>query len=287
MAGKSNDTIPTTTTWVKNALLEEIDGLGTKPRRNVLASLVSYLAVFDAGQAKKKLFQDAMSSAAKVAENESKQQRASQKQTDNWVQFKTIHNLYNLLSRDANARKLWSKEMLTVRDIQQINTIFMLAWHGVIEPPMRLELATVKLGNRTSSGNFLYKQNSSYILVLNNTKTSNKTGPSRRKVSSKMTRLINRYIKTRTIKPGEFLLQNKNGAPFSGQAYSRFIKRVFRQNLGKNIGASLLRTIYLSEKYQNSPSLLDMERTALAMGHSVGTALQEYVKVNPGPVRQN
>ena len=119
-------------------------------------------------------------------------------------------------------------------------------------------------------------------MVLNDTKTSNKTGPSRRKLTSKMARLINRYIKVRGVKPGEYLIQNKHGSGFSQQAYSRFIKRIFNTNLGRNIGASMLRSIYLSEKYRNAPSLLEMEHTANAMGHSVGTAMREYVKKHPG-----
>ena len=37
-----------------------------------------------------------------------------------------------------------------------------------------------------------------------------------------------------------------------------------------------LRSIYLSEKYKNIPSLVDMQETATAMGHQITTALTDY-----------
>ena len=56
--------------------------------------------------------------------------------------------------------------------------------------------------------------------------------------------------------------------------YNRTLQKIF----GKTISVDNLRSIYLSEKYKNIPSLVDMEATALAMGHQVTTALTDYVK---------
>jgi integrase len=286
LANKENKLVPKSTAWVKNSLLDEINKLKSKPRRNVLASLVSYLKVFNAGEQKIKTFVASMMESAKVVQSENKNQQMSDTQKKNWVKWGTILNLYKLLSKDATARNLWRKANLTTRDINQLNSVFALAFHGVLEPPMRLELATVKLGTRYSTGNFIYK-NKGWILVLNDTKTSNKTGPSQRKLSGNMARLINKYIRVREIKSGEYLIQNKFGSNFSQQAYSRFIKRIFKTNLDRNIGASMLRSIYLSHKYKNTPNLLEMESTAIKMGHSVSTALEHYVKHNPGISKLN
>jgi len=48
---------------------------------------------------------------------------------------------------------------------------------------------------------------------------------------------------------------------------------------GKSISVDELRSIYLSEKYKNVPSMEDLEKTATAMGHSITTGLTtDYVK---------
>ncbi len=56
--------------------------------------------------------------------------------------------------------------------------------------------------------------------------------------------------------------------------YNRMLQKIF----GKTISVDNLRSIYLSDKYKNIPSLVDMEKTAEAMGHQVVTALENYVK---------
>jgi len=56
--------------------------------------------------------------------------------------------------------------------------------------------------------------------------------------------------------------------------HNRTLQKIF----GKTISVDNLRSIYLSEKYKNIPSLVDTEKTAEAMGHTVSTSLENYVK---------
>jgi hypothetical protein len=182
---------------------------------------------------------------------------------------------------------LWTKPNLSNRDQAQLLDIIILGFHGTLEPPPRLELATIFLGTtKSDTGNFLYRSKGMF-LVLNDTKTSGKTGATRRRLSNKMQRLFAKYIKATGRKIGDRLILNKTGFQFTPQSYSRRIKKIFKDNFDKNIGASLLRTIYLSEKYKNAPTLLDMQVTANSMGHSVGTALKQYVKIHSGIVHLN
>ena len=56
--------------------------------------------------------------------------------------------------------------------------------------------------------------------------------------------------------------------------YNRLLGKVF----GPFISVDALRSIYLSEKYKDVPSMEDMEATAKEMGHLVTTAMTDYVK---------
>jgi hypothetical protein len=56
--------------------------------------------------------------------------------------------------------------------------------------------------------------------------------------------------------------------------YNRLLGKVF----GAFISVDALRSIYLSEKYKDVPSMEEMESTANAMGHSITTGLTDYVK---------
>ena len=73
----------------------------------------------------------------------------------------------------------------------------------------------------------------------------------------------------------DFLFPKQDGkTSMTNVDYNRACQRAF----GKNISVDALRSIYLSNKYKDVPAMLDMEATATAMGHSVGTALTDYVK---------
>ena len=56
--------------------------------------------------------------------------------------------------------------------------------------------------------------------------------------------------------------------------YNRLLNKIF----GKTISVDSLRSIYLSEKYKNVPNYNEMVDTATKMGHSVNTAMVDYVK---------
>jgi hypothetical protein len=55
-------------------------------------------------------------------------------------------------------------------------------------------------------------------------------------------------------------------------------KRLYKIFDGKLIGASALRSIFLSDMYKDMPKLQKMQETAEKMGHTINTALTRYVK---------
>ena len=83
--------------------------------------------------------------------------------------------------------------------------------------------------------------------------------------------MLKRYVKL--LGNNEYLLTTKKGDYLTSSYLTKILNRIF----GVNISTSMLRHIYLSEKYKNVPALADMEKTAHDMGHSVNEALR-YIR---------
>ena len=73
----------------------------------------------------------------------------------------------------------------------------------------------------------------------------------------------------------DYLFPKKDGEhPMSNVDYNRMLQKIF----GKGISVDALRSIFLSEKYKDVPAIIEMEKTATAMGNDYMTGLKDYVK---------
>jgi hypothetical protein len=109
--------------------------------------------------------------------------------------------------------------------------------------------------------------------VFNKYKTSSAHGQQVFDVPPELVKAINLYLSLHPLmserKPFQFLIQ-ADGTPLpSVNSITRILNRIF----GKNVGATMLRHIYLSSKYD----VEEMNEDAEKMGHS--TSMQhEYMK---------
>ena len=140
---------------------------------------------------------------------------------------------------------------------------------GVYAPPRRSEFANIRIKNiDTNLDNFLYKNK----IIFNSYKTAKKYGRQENVIPKEVMPFLKQYLK---LNKTDFLFPKKDGeASMSNVDYNRLLGKVF----GPFISVDALRSIYLSEKYKDVPSMEDMEATANAMGHSIQTGLTDYVK---------
>ena len=109
-------------------------------------------------------------------------------------------------------------------------------------------------------------------IVFNSYKTAKKYGSQIYEVPVPLVSIVKKYLK---LNKTDYLFPKRNSdACMTNVDYNRTLQKIF----GRTISVDNLRSIYLSEKYKNIPSLADMEATATAMGHQVTTALTDYVK---------
>jgi hypothetical protein len=148
-----------------------------------------------------------------------------------------------------------------------------------LQPPRRNEYYNMKVIKNTSglnnSDNFLLWTPKKKEFIFQDYKTAGTYGTERIPVNAELEQVLRLYLKhwqnivrdgnnNLLVKFGNLNLENSND-----------ITRRLNRILGKKVGASMLRHIYLSEKFGGA--LKEMKETAAAMGHSISQQ-KEYIK---------
>ena len=205
-------------------------------------------------------YKDLMLEICKQVNESYKEQKLNNKQKEHRITFEAVKDKVNSLL-----------SMLKTNPTINMYEQFLIAAFssGVYSPPRRSEFASVKIKNfDKQKDNYLEKNK----IVFNSYKTAKKYGSQIYEVPSPLIPILKKYMK---LNKTDYLFPKRNSdACMTNVDYNRMLQKIF----GKTISVDNLRSIYLSEKYKNIPSLVDMEKTAEAMGHQVVTALENYVK---------
>ena len=116
------------------------------------------------------------------------------------------------------------------------------------------------------------------MFFFNNYKTSSTYGAQKMRVSEELSEVMDRYLQEyfRVVKIGElpFLLANEHGNKLE---IRNAMTRLLHRAIGKEIGSTALRHIYLSSKY--AETLIQQKQDSIAMSHSLSMARQ-YIKID-------
>lgn len=117
------------------------------------------------------------------------------------------------------------------------------------------------------------------MFLFNNYKTSSTYGAQRMRVTEELSTVLDRYLAEyfRIVKIGDelpYLLANESGKKLE---IRNSMTRLLHKAIGKDIGCTALRHIYLSSKY--AETLKAQKADAEAMSHSLSMARQ-YVKID-------
>ena len=207
---------------------------------------------------------------------ESKNHTKTTRQEKNWItrdQFQKVLDWYNafLLKRKVfktDASRMDSDEF---RKLQEYVLLRLLEEH-----PSRNDFATVRVVTPAAyraldtdvrrSGNFLVTKRDDIHFQLHQWKTKKSPSEFRRiSLGKPLQKLLRAYL--RKIGSREYLFVDTRGSPLSRNALTKLLVRVFRRHFpGKNISTTLLRHIFLSEKYGDV--LQEMKRDQVNLGHS-------------------
>jgi len=213
-------------------------------------------------------------------QKETNKNEKSNTQKENWMEWKDILKIRDELHDETN--NIIKKKNITEKDYETLLKNVVLSLYTYL-PPRRNEYQNIIIvpndkDLRDDKNYYVVDENK---LVLNKYKTSKKYGSQEIEIPTGLETAIKNYLNFHTLynsnkkKKKDFeipLLVNRAGQPLiQVNSLTRILNKIFK----KNIGASMLRHIYLSDKY--GEELDEMKEDSKAMGHSLSIQ-KEYIK---------
>lgn len=265
-----------------DAIMAKLGEYAESTQKTILAAIVSVLGLFSAKPTYKNVhafYHGKMIEMSKEAK-ESETSDKTQKQKDNWIDWATVKKL----ATDSYAKvKSLKSKTLTPKEMEHLLNTTVLSLYTCV-PPRRnqdyLNMVVVKKWDdkMDNSKNYLDLEGSQF--VFNKYKTAKKYGVQHvaipnDDVNPLMDTLVmylkhHPLYKKKSSEPIPFLVGPDGNSLTAVNSITRILNRIF----GKKVGSSLLRHIFLSDKYD----IKEMEEDAADMGHSVEEARKYLVK---------
>lgn len=265
-----------------NKILDEAKRIA---RKNMLQALIIYMRSREDDEDDIKEFSEKLKIINKEIDNELSKQEKTASQQKNWATLKQLRGVLRQYEKELKAEKVFeaSGELpKKIMDTLKLYVTGMLYLSGDDNPPRRLEYGNMKILNKKEYSELSEKdaKDNNYLVVygrnkkifhLGNYKTSNKYGILTIPVGKALNKVLNVWLK---FNNSNYLLSNGKDRPLNGSQMTKLLYQVF-DPIGKQISATMLRHIYLSEKF---PAVnQEKAETAMLMSHSVETA-QDYSK---------
>ena len=283
-----NDKKPfTTLAFLKkrDAIASKLETYADSTKKGILAAIVSILSLYKDKATYKSIykhFYDLMMAKSKeVKEAESARAgEKSEKQKENWSSWEEVKKTEEELYKEA--AELMNRKHLTAPEAEKLLQCVVLSLYTKIQPRRNqdyLNMLVVKKWSEDMSADHNYLDLTGNQFVFNKYKTAKKYGVQKIAIPSDLLDILVPYLKHNPLwkeskgKVAVPFLVSPGGVPITAlNGITRILNKIF----GKKIGSSMLRTIFLTDKYSDLKE--EQEADSKAMGHSVALQQGTYVK---------
>ena len=273
-------------------VIKVLDEKALSTRRNYTSSILVFLSPTGRGKYQKGYAKTAgkysayLIELAKQYEAKSKEQSKSAKQEKNWSTMDALKGIMKGYQMDIKD-KGYSQKCVPLKKKSDLYLIqkYLVCGLYLLIPPRRNVYAGVKMISAADYKKVPDDSKDNYLVVVNrnkkyfqfnNYKTVKTHGKQKVDVPKALNTIINLW---RCYNKTEHLLLNSRGSVMTENAMTKFIQKTFAKTK-KKISSTMIRHIYLTEKYGDQIPLSEKEDDAVAMGHSVDTQQGTYVKVD-------
>ena len=263
----------TNLTWMKNKefIDQRLKEFSLNTQKTMLACMVSVLSLYKDTGSYKKIYAHWYNEMQAKRDEKADSSEKSEKQAHNWLDWNVVVSHQQRLQDDCH--KFENLRSLTPVQYEHLLHYLVISLFTEI-PPRRNQdyqfMMILKKYSGKESNDFNYLSIDSQQFVFNKYKTANVHGQQIIDIPNKLMDIINLYLKFYPNKNKSYFLVDYNNKPILAvNAVTRILNRIF----GKNVGVSMLRHIYLSDKY----NIDEMEEDAYKMGHTVDMQ-REYLK---------
>lgn len=252
---------------------KKLEGYKPTTVRNYLISIVSVLSLFVSEPDILTLYTAyhtlMMSKKADILEIASTGER-SETQENNWINWEEVKAQHKILGDKVGL--FYKKKSIIPEDFITLTAWMILSLYTLIPPRRNKDYCLMRVVNTFTpelDSGFNYLDLTKKKMIFCNYKTSKKYGRYDLAIPRALMLVINKYIKHRACK---FPLDDNDNKPFlikpDGSALdkSNDITKTLNKVFGKAIGSSMLRHIFLSDKY--SATFKSAKIDAEIMAHS-------------------
>lgn len=202
------------------------------------------------------------------------------KEETNWVTIEFIHELIKKLKDQIQKFKG------TPRNYCDIYQMYLVLNLYTMLPPLRNDYANMKLISTKTEQNYEtiynYINLETHEIILLDYKTNKTYGLKTIEIPKELLEIIRDYLKVKkecnyiNEETNTFLLINtKLGTRMTKNGLTKYLNRIFYP---KKVSTTILRKVFVSEKYPVVHSKKERENDAYIMGHSVGVSETVYSK---------
>ena len=255
-------------------IVEHFKDLEPKLRKTRLSALIVFLdnpkEITEDALKTMDVFRKQMMKDGAEYSRELRLQEKTPKQEDGWMDWNDIITNYKNLEKEVSYFK--NQTSLTKQQFKRVQMFVLLSCLLLIPPRRSTDYVMFKIRNEDiNKDNFMETKGRKSYFVFNTYKTAKKYGKETIEIPTALKNIINRW---KLINKNDYLLVNSN---MDKKINATQLNSMLYDYFNKPLSTSLIRHIFLSEKYKNVPALQEMQKTADEMGHSLTQAL-EYVK---------
>jgi hypothetical protein len=200
-------------------------------------------------------------------------QELSETKKKNFIPWKDVLKTHKRL--ETLSKPLWKLDKITKRDFNTLTEYVLLSCYVLIPPRRAKDYADFKIRNiNEDKDNYMFstKENrkSKSFFVFNSYKNAGRLGTQKIPIPNRLKTIIKKWA---NIQESDYLISTFTGKKISQVKINQIINRIFN----KNIGPSLLRSIYLTEQY-SKVNLKKLKETTENMGNSEIERTLKYVQ---------
>ncbi len=259
----------------KKKVMDAISEKKLSTRKSYLASIVVSLMSMDYDEDLIKYYRTEMEDLAKKFNEEMETQRKSETQDKNWVSLASLRKVMRKYRNELNEKKIFQKEDLTNKEFDLLQKWVVSSLYILDDnPPLRNDYLMKVISQQDykklteeekKKQNYLInKSRNTKTFSLGEYKTAGKYGTKLIPVGKKLNSVLNIWLKFN--KSGHLLLNSKK-EPMTSNGLTKYLNKVFEPTGKNNISSSMIRHIFISEKFP--PQLKEKQEVADKMGHSV------------------
>lgn len=242
-------------------------------RKNIVAAIVVACKSVECSPTLITKYEEYMKKLIDEVSNNYSKNKKSDKDKKNWVSYKEIIDKIKFI---MNKIKSINLDKIKRKDIDLYQQLVILALYTLM-PPQRNNFSNTIVCFTNQECNELDEVNylnlSSKELILVKYKTVKKYGKKIIKIPDNVIKIIKMWMK---INPTKYLLINTtNKTPMTSNGITKYLNKIFKP---KKVSTTIIRKLYLTNKYPIISSFEDMIKDAHDMGHSIETQQKIYRK---------